>query len=259
MKKYLSDLFKRKDLIVYLAASGLKAQHKNSFLGYFWWLLDPFLNVLIYYFVVVVVFHRPGGARYGMFLVTGMIIWRWLAATVITASNSIVSQAGIISQVSLPKAVFPISATLTHSINFCFGLVVIFLCGFYFGYPPGISIVCLPFIMTAQILFMIAIALPIAFACVFVRDVNNIVDHAMRLWFFGTPVIWEPEMIPAKGKWLLYCNPMTHILECYRSVLIQHSIPDMLPLIIICAASALVIFLAVYYYCQKEHLILKSL
>jgi len=61
MKKYLTDLYKRKDLILYLVTSGLKAQHRNSFLGYFWWLLDPLLGVFIYYFVVVVVFRRGGG------------------------------------------------------------------------------------------------------------------------------------------------------------------------------------------------------
>lgn len=46
----MQDLFKRKDLLIYLVTSGLKAQHRNTFLGYFWWLLDPLLGVLVYYF-----------------------------------------------------------------------------------------------------------------------------------------------------------------------------------------------------------------
>lgn len=75
MRRYLNELYKRKDLILYLVTSGLKAQHRNTFLGYFWWLLDPLLGALIYYFIVVVVFRR-GGNDYAMYLLIGIIAWR---------------------------------------------------------------------------------------------------------------------------------------------------------------------------------------
>lgn len=259
MKQYIVDLLKRRDLILYLVTSGLKAQHKNSFLGYLWWLIDPFLNVAIYYFVVVVVFRRPGGAQYGMYLVTGMIVWRWLAATVGAASNSIISQSGIISQVYLPKSIFPISAAFTHFINFGFGLIVIFFFFLYFHFIPGGHILWLPLIVMIQLLFMLALAFPIAFVCVFVRDVNNIVNHAMRLWFFGSPVIWYPDMIPERGQWMLTINPMHHILGCYRDVLINNSSPDYVMLLVIGSISLLCILPMIYFYSRKEHLILKSL
>lgn len=259
MKQYFSDLIKRSDLIYYLVTSGLKAQHKNSFLGYFWWLIDPFLNVAIYYFVVVVVFRRPGGAQYGMYLVTGMIVWRWLSATVGAASNSIISQSSIISQVYLPKSIFPISAAFTHFINFGFGLIVVFLFFLYFHFVPGVQIFWLPLIILIQLLFMLAISFPIAFVCVFIRDVNNLVDHAMRLWFFGSPVIWYADMIPQKAQWLLKINPMHHILGCYRDVLINNSPPDYVMLIAIGMISLGCILPMIYFYSKNEHLILKSL
>jgi len=68
MKTYLNELFKRMDLIKYLVLSGLKSQHKNTYLGFFWWLLDPALQIVIYYFVVVVVFQRARGVNYGIYL-----------------------------------------------------------------------------------------------------------------------------------------------------------------------------------------------
>ena len=259
MKQYLIDIIRRRDLISYLVTSGLRAQHKYSFLGYLWWLIDPFLNVAIYYFVVVIVFHRPGGPEYGMYLVTGMIVWRWLSATVIAASNSIISQSVIISQVYLPKSIFPISAAFTHFINFGFGLIVIFLFFIYFHFIPGAEIFWLPLGIAIQLLFMLTICFPIAFACVFVRDVNNIVDHAMRLWFFGSPVIWHSDMISAKHQWLLTINPMHHILGFYRDVLINNTSPDLNVMFIIGAVSLFCILPMIYFYSHKEHLILKSL
>src|SRR5690606_5346101 len=98
MKRYLKQMSVRRDLLLYLVTSGLRAQHRNSFLGYFWWLLDPLLGVVIYYFVVAIVFRR-GGGDYVLSLVIGMIVWRFLQSAVVGGTKSIVSQAGIISQV----------------------------------------------------------------------------------------------------------------------------------------------------------------
>jgi len=258
MKKYFNDLYRRKDLIIYLVTSGLKAQHKNSFLGYFWWLLDPLLNVLIYFFVVVIVFHG-GGPGYGPFLVVGMIVWRWLGSTVSSASKSIISQSGIISQVYLPKAIFPVGATLTQLINFGFGLLVIAIFLAFFNLTPGKMIIWLPFIMTMQLFFMTALAFVVAYVCVFVRDIDNILDHLMRLWFFGSPVIWYEDMIPERGRWLLDINPMTHFLSSYRNVFLHNANPEYMAVLFIGTLSLVFVVLNIYFYNQYEHKIVKAL
>ena len=258
MKEYLGSLIRRKDLIVYLVTSGLKAQNKNSFLGYFWWLLDPFLGVLIYYFVVVIVFQRGEGENYGVFLVTGMIVWRWLSSTVSFSSRSVLVQANIIKQVALPKIIFPISATLTQVVNFGFGLVVIGIFLFAAKIIPGSMIIWLPYITVMQLTFMLAIAFFLASLCIFIRDIDNILNHFMRLWFFGSPVIWTENMLPDKISWLLNLNPMTHFLRAYRNVLIHNAEPDFMMLLYIGITSTALVGIMVYYYSKYEHKIIKA-
>ena len=259
MKDYIKELLRRKDLMLHLVFSGLKSQHKNSFLGYFWWLLDPMLNVLIYYFVVVIVFQRARGTNFGVYLVIGMMVWRWLVSTVNTASKSIVQQAGIIAQVNLPKAQFPIGTVITQFINFGFGLIIIALFLIVFQIIPGYEICWLPFIVFVQLLFMFALALPTAFISVFVRDVETMISHLTRLWFFGSPVIWYADMIPERGQWLLAINPMAHLLGAYRSILMYNEIPDFTPLLILAAASCIVIYVGMVFYYRFEHKIIKVL
>lgn len=259
MKKYLKEIFKRKDLIIYLVTSGLKAQHRNSYLGYLWWLLDPLLGVLIYYFVVVVVFRSGKTADYGVYLVIGMIVWQWLASTINTASRSIVSQSGIISQVYLPKTIFPIGATLTQVINFGFGLLIIAIFLLFSKIIPGAKIAWLPFIMTMQLFFMMAIALPIAYLCVFVRDMDNLVTHILRLWFFSSPVIWSQDRIPEKLRFLLDINPMYYFLAGYRNILLNNSNPDYITLSLIGAMSFIFALFIIYYYNHHEYKIIKAL
>src|SRR5215207_8570039 len=164
MGRYVEELNKRRDLFVYLVASGLKAQHRNSFLGYFWWLLDPLLDVVVYYVLVVVVFHR-GGEDYGMYLIVGMVVWRWVSSTVSGAARSIIAQAGIISQVYLPKLIFPLSATLTQLIHFGFGLLVVALGLVVFHIPPTLALLWLPYVICMQLLFLAALAVMLAYIC----------------------------------------------------------------------------------------------
>lgn len=143
MKNYIQEILRRKDLLFYLVKSGLKAEHRNSYLGYFWWLLDPLLNVLVFYFLVVIILDR-GDENFGLFLVIGLVVWRWISTSMNSASKSILRYSSIINQVYLPKSLFPISFTLTQLFNFGFGLIVIagFLIGYGFFFQIGILSIC---------------------------------------------------------------------------------------------------------------------
>lgn len=258
MKKYLSDIWKRRELILYLVTSGLKAQHRNTFLGYFWWLLDPLLGIFIYYFVVVILFKR-GGDDYGLYLVIGMVAWRWVDSTINNVERSIHSQARLITDIYLPKIIFPVGSTLTQIINFGFGLCIIAIFLIILRRPVGIEVVWLPFVMVMQLFFMMAISFPVAYVGVFVRDLDNIVKHLLRLWFFGSPIIWPEEMIPKVGRVFLEINPITHFLRDYRKILMYNEAPDFMTILYIGVASLFIIVFIVYFYSKNEHRIIKSL
>ena len=259
MQRYVRELSRRRDLLLHLVMSGLKAQHRNSVLGYFWWLLDPLVGVLLYYFVVVIVFDRQGGATYGLYLVIGMIVWRWVSSTIQGASKSVVSQAGIIQQVYLPKAIFPIGVAMTQLFNFGFGLLIIAGFSLAFGVIPGKHLVWLPLVVATQLSLMLAIALPIAFYCVFVRDIESIVAHGIRVWFFASPVIWTPDRVADVLPGLLLWNPMAHLLGAYRDVLLFHRAPDFAALGLVLVASSSVIVWMTSVYSRSEYRIVKAL
>lgn len=258
MNRYLAYIYKRKDFIIYLVASGLKAQHRNTLLGYGWWLLDPFLNVLIYYLVVAVIFKR-GGEDYGFFLIIGMIVWRWLSSSIATASKSIVGHTGFITQTYLPKAVFPVCTTITQLINFGFGLLVIAFFSVVFQITPGIELLWLPYTVLMQLLFTTAIALSIGYICVFVRDIETLVSHLLRIWFYLSPVIWQENMMPSNWQWITKINPMAHFLSSYRAIFMYHSTPDYQALLYIGLLSSAAIVSIIHFYSVHEHKIIKAL
>lgn len=262
MKTYLKEIRKRQDLLFYLVKSGLKAENRNSYLGYFWWLLDPLLNVLVYYFLVGVILGR-GGEDYGVFLVIGLVAWRWMNTTITSSAKSITKYRTIINQVNLPKSIFPLSFSVTQLINYLFGLIVIALFLAFYGIIPGWRIVYLPLIMLVQLLFLVGISLFIAYITVFVRDIDNILSHIMRLFFYASPIIWEGGRllgkIPEQLNFLLYSNPVAIIIMSYRDILMYDQNPAFLGLFVIAILSVLFIFYMLRHYSRNEHKIIKAL
>lgn len=258
MLNYLKEIQKRKDLLIYLIKSGLKAEHRNSYLGYFWWLLDPLLGVLIYYFLVAVIL-KSGGENFGVFLVIGLVAWRWTNTTVTNSSRAIVQQSSIINQVYLPKAIFPLTRTFSQLINFCFGLVVVALFLLYFQVAPGWPVIYLPVIIFVHLLFLLAISLFVSYICVFIRDIDNVLTHLMRLWFYASPVIWEGGRLPEQYQWVVNLNPFAHIVGAYRDILMNQASPQFQGLAVIGLCSAVLVFALLYYYSKNEHKIIKAL
>src|SRR5699024_3382954 len=156
MKTYLQEIRKRKDLLLYLVKSGLKAEHRTSYLGYFWWLLDRLLNIAVYYFFVVIILQR-GGENYAVFLVIGLVVWRWISSSITTSANSVLRYSSIINQVYLPKLIFPLSFTITQLVNFLFGLVIIAIFLAFNGVWPTWHLVLLPVVIIITLTFLLAV------------------------------------------------------------------------------------------------------
>ncbi|WP_117149630.1 ABC transporter permease [Paraliobacillus zengyii] len=258
MKAYLSEMLKRKDLLIYLVKSGLKAENRDSYLGYFWWLLDPLLNVVVYYFLVVVILGR-GGEDYTVYLVIGLVVWRWTSTTVNASSKAITKYASIINQVYLPKSMFPIAVSMTQLFNFIFGLIVIAIFLMFFGVMPSWQIVLLPIIILTQLLMLLAVGMFLSYVCVFIKDIDHMITHVIRLFFYASPIIWEGSRLPEQYDWVVNINPIAILLNAYRDVLMYQSTPHFLGLFIIMIISILTLIFLLIHYKRNEHKIIKAL
>ena len=258
MRAYIEEVRKRTDLILYLVKSGLKAEHRNSYLGYFWWLLDPLLNIAVYYFLVVIILDR-GGPDYPIFLVIGLIVWRWISSSINTSANSVLRYSSIINQVALPKMIFPVSFTISQLVNFLFGLAVIAIFLTIFGVVPTWHIVYLPLIIIITLLFLLAVGSILGYITVFVRDIDNLLTHVIRIFFYASPIIWEGGRLPPEYGWAVAINPIAILVNSYRDILMYHQTPDFIGLSVIAGLSIIAIVYMIYHYSKNEHKIIKAL
>lgn len=259
MKNYYQELLQRKDLLYYLIKSGLKADNRNSYLGYFWWLLDPLLNVLVYYFLIGIILGR-NIENFAVFLVIGLVAWRWVQTTINSSAKSIIRYSSIINQVYLPKSIFPISVTFTQMFNFAFGLIVVAIFLMFYGVVPGWQSVYIPFIILTQLVFLLTLGMVLAYITVFVRDIDHLLTHITRIFFYASPIIWEGGRLRnTEYAFVVDYNPIAIIIDSYRDVLMYQQDPDFMGLTIILVASIIVFNIMVHFYSRNEHKIIKVL
>ena len=258
MRKYIYELVRRRDLIVTLVVSGLKAQHKNTILGYFWWILDPLLGVLVYYFLRIVLL-GAAGENIEVFLAVGLVSWRWVTATVPASTRSISKESSLITKVYLPKFIFPLALNISQMINFAFSVVVVAAFLVVFRVAPTWKILWFPYIVFSQFVFLLALSLFFAYIGAFVKDIENVMRHIMRFWFYGSPVIWETGRLPARYHWIVDINPASAFLGSFRNIFMHGADPQFFKLNVIIAASVVLIAFMLFYYSRNEHRIIKAL
>src|SRR5699024_9384427 len=192
---------------------------------YFCWLLSPLLIIVVYFFLVVIILGR-GGPDYAIFLVIGLIVWRWISSSINSSASAILRYSSIINQVYLPKFIFPLSFSITQLVNFLFGLVVIAIFLAIKGVMPTWHIVFLPVIMIITYAFLLAVGSVLGFFNVFVRDIDNVLTHTMRIFFYASPIIWEGGRLPPEYGWAVAINPIAYLVTGFRDVLMYHQIPN---------------------------------
>jgi lipopolysaccharide transport system permease protein/teichoic acid transport system permease protein len=202
---------------------------------------------------------KRGSPDYSQFLVIGMVVFRYFSTSVSLSSGAIVSNAGIITQVYLPKAIFSFGTVLSQTINFLFGLIVVEILLFFFHVSQGIELICLPFIIVVQLLFQLAISLFLSYICVFIRDFKNIVSHIIMILHFVAPVIWEINFLPKKYVWVIKYDPLAWILQAYRDVMMYKAFPDFKLLLLLMVLSVGFILGMFAFYNKNEHKIIKAL
>ncbi len=214
------------DLIRYRSYVDLKSESAQSYLGMLWWILDPLFYLAMYYLVFGVILQR-GGEGFVGFLLCGLVFWRWFANSVLRASNSIQGNAAIISQVYLPKLIFPIVETVSNAYRFAF-ILLIFLV-FLVIYRQTFEWVWMSaaLIVAVQLLLIFGVGICLALVVPFFPDIRKLIDNIMMLFFYMSGIFFDIHQLDPKFQSWLFLNPMAVLIDQYRAVFFRDQLPDL--------------------------------
>jgi len=248
---HLRHLFRYRGLIESLVARELKARYRGSVLGFFWSFVNPLLLLLIYSFVFTVVMPGARGAGldpYALFLFCGILPWTWFSSSLLEASNVLIAGGNLIRKVLFPAEVLPIVTVLAGLVHFALGLPILAAFLIYYRTPIAwLDLAWFPLIVLVQLLFTTGLALLVSALTVHFRDVRDLLQNLLTLWFFATPIIYPLERAPERWRRLLELNPFTHIAVAYQEVLFRPGPFAEWPRLLAAGAVSVLVFFAGYF------------
>jgi lipopolysaccharide transport system permease protein len=213
------ELFAHRDLLYFLTWRDLKVRYKQTLLGVAWALLQPIFMMLIF----TLFFGRLAGSHlsvpYPLFALAGLVPWTFFATAVTTSGNSVVSNTNLITKVYFPRILIPISSVAAALVDFAMSFVVLLAMMLY--YRIGVSPAILMILPLVLLTFLFALGVGMFFAALNVkyRDIRFVLPFLIQLWLFLSAVIVPISVLPQKWRWAVSLNPMSGIIEGYRSAL----------------------------------------
>ncbi|MBR9829041.1 MAG: ABC transporter permease [Oceanospirillales bacterium] len=231
-------------LILNFARQDLKDRYAGSMLGGLWSFIMPLINILIF----ALIFSQIMGARlesfgaefsqygYSIYLISGILAWNAFSSTVARVTNVFHEKRNLIGKVSIRLDLLPLYILLTET--FIFGVSFVFFTVFLLiiGYPLSSWWLLLPLLYLVQQLFAYSLGFLLAIFSVFIQDIKELTNVVLQLWFWLTPIVYVVNIVPDSIRQLLALNPMVHFISAWRSIIIEHQLPDLLPLAILGAA-----------------------
>jgi lipopolysaccharide transport system permease protein len=240
------------DLARELVVRDIKLRYKRSVLGIAWSLLNPLLQFVVFYAVFqwIIPVDVPD---FAVFLLTGILAWNWFQSSLVSGCAAITDNASLIRQPRFPTAILPVVAVSTNLVNFLLALPVLLVAIVATGHSFTPALVSLPLVVLVQFLLTLCIVYLLAALQVTYRDTQYIVGVLLLLGFYVSPVFYSVATVPAAWRGWYLLNPLAHVLDAYRKVLMQGSFPDAMPLLAIAFLSIVVLAATYGFFVRSSH------
>jgi len=233
------------DLVIQKAIAGLRAEASRGYLGVLWWIIEPVMYMSVFYVAFAHLLNR-GDENFVIFLLTGLIVWKWFHATLNTGANSLMANAGLMNQVYIPKIVFPLTNIAVNTFKF----MIIFVLFLFFLQFTAVRVTwvwtLLPVLVLTQLLLIVAVTTLIGSIMPFFPDLRVILDNVLMMFLFLSGIFYDIDKLPTNVQGYLMLNPMAALIVMYRKILLEGLPPDWMQVFGILSLSVAIMILAVW-------------
>lgn len=221
------ELFQSRELIWKLAKNDFKKRYAGSYLGFVWALIQPVVTVVMYWIVFDVIFNTrsemvASGVEvpYVLFLTTGLVPWFYFSEMITNGTNALLEYSYLVKKVVFNISILPIIKLVAATFIHIFFVVVLLIVSSVYGYFPTINTVQLVYYSFCLFILVLAASYCTCAVVVFFRDLAQIINIALQVGMWATPILWNIEMFDDhKVITLLKLNPLVYIVNGYREAI----------------------------------------
>ncbi len=216
-RQYWKDLWRYRELFYFLAWRDILVRYKQTVIGVAWALIRPFLTMIVFTVVFGKIANLPSdGAPYPILVFAAMLPWQFFANALAECSNSLISNANLISKVYFPRLVVPASAVIVSFVDFMIsGIILLGLMAWY-DFVPSWRIVTLPLFVAIAFAAAMGAGLWLAALNVQYRDFRYIVPFIVQFGLYISPVGFSSNVVPDQWRLLYSLNPMVGVIDGFR-------------------------------------------
>jgi len=214
----VNSLWAYRELLYFLTWRDVKVRYKQTVLGAAWAIIQPLFTMIIFSIFFGKLAGMPSdGIPYPLFAYAGLLPWTFFSNAVNSSGNSLVGSANLITKVYFPRMIIPGAAVAAGLIDLLVAFVILIVLMVYYQVGVTVHILMLPVLIVLTTLLAIGVGMWMSALNVKYRDIRYALPFAIQLWMFATPIIYPLSLVPEHWRWLLKINPLSGIIEGYRS------------------------------------------
>lgn len=261
MKK-VKELWRYKYFIIGGVKRDFQIKYKKSVIGIAWILINPFFMILMYSLIFGKIMTAQGSnihseKDYIIYLSTGMLSWTLFSEIINNCTNIFVNNSNTIKKLKFPHLCLPIIVSISAIINFL-ATFIIFLIYINININISVYLSIIP-ILIIQILIALSLGLLIGVINVFFRDIGQVTQLILQVWFWITPVVYNVEILPKNMINIINLNPLTSLLNGYRCVILQNKWPDWNALFQVMVLATMMISISMYIFNKIDSIMIDEL
>lgn len=203
-----------------------QSKYRNSLLGVAWTVINPLATIFVYTVVFAEVMRaKLAGVDntfgYSIYLCAGTLTWGFFAEIVGRAQNVFLDNANLLKKLSFPRLCLPVVVLANAGLNFSivFGLFTAFL--LVSGNFPGWPFLAVFPLLALLVVFSIGLGVTLGVLNVFFRDVGQFFGIFITFWFWLTPIVYPPTILPERFRPLMALNPMAPLVSGFQDVFVR--------------------------------------
>jgi ABC-type polysaccharide/polyol phosphate export permease len=221
----LKALWRYRSLVVELVIRDIKVRYKRSVLGVFWTMLAPLLNMV----ALTVVFSallKNQIKNYPVYFMTGSLFWGFFAQSTLSAASQTQDSNELAKRIYIPRSVFVIAAIGVGLVNLVLSIVPLLVILIATGFPLHVTWCFLPISVFIEALFAAGVGFILFTIASRFSDVREMYIVLIQTWFFLTPIVYHPSIVPPRFRLALWANPLYYLLQTFRRPIYDGAIPD---------------------------------
>ncbi len=254
-KNYWRDLWRYRELFYFLAWRDILVRYKQTVIGVAWALIRPFLTMVVF----TIVFSRiaklpaPGSVPYPLLVFAAMLPWQFFSASLSESSNSLITNANLISKIYFPRLIVPAGSVITSFVDFLITLAMMAVLMAWYQFWPDWRLLALPLLVLLTFGAAMGVGLWLCALTVKYRDFRHVVPFVVQFGLYVSPVGFSSSIVPEKWRLLYSLNPMVGVIDGFRWALLRGQSPLDWPAVLLsCGLVAILLASGIWYFRKTE-------